>query len=225
MSSGIAYQQRASAPLTDVIGSSPLLGTPTAHPRTHSPRPVDHGAQLANDLVKLLPTPMARTHGGAEVSSASRKGGRMLEESVKLLPTPNATLQNYDEDTDQFLARREKLKERHGNGNGIGLPLGVAVRLLPTLRERDWKGRGYDDGLVNTLERAAASPSTGPSSSPPSDAGSKPTALRLNPSFVEWMMGAPDGWSNPDCLLSATEFRSRSATSPGATSSTSSGSD
>jgi DNA (cytosine-5)-methyltransferase 1 len=35
--------------------------------------------------------------------------------------------------------------------------------------------------------------------------------VRLNPSFVEWMIGAPDGWSDPDCPLSATEFRSRSA--------------
>ena len=30
--------------------------------------------------------------------------------------------------------------------------------------------------------------------------------MALNPSFVEWMMGAPDGWSDPDCPLSATEF-------------------
>jgi hypothetical protein len=177
MSSGTVYPLRASAPLTDVIGSSPLLGTPTSHPRTHSPRPVDHGAQLANDLVKLLPTPMARTNGGTEVSSASREGGRMLEETVKLLPTP---------------------------------------------RERDWKGRGFDDGLVNTLERVTELPSSGATSDRPSNDGSESTALRLNPSFVEWMIGAPAGWSNPDCPLSATEFRSKWASSPDGSSSTSS---
>ena len=33
--------------------------------------------------------------------------------------------------------------------------------------------------------------------------------MALNPSFVEWMMGAPDGWSDPDCPLSATEFSSK----------------
>jgi hypothetical protein len=53
--------------------------------------------------------------------------------------------------------------------------------------------------------------------------GTKPsTGLRLSPSFVEWMIGAPAGWSDPDCPLSATEFSARSAASPGSTSSASS---
>jgi hypothetical protein len=38
--------------------------------------------------------------------------------------------------------------------------------------------------------------------------------LRLSPWFVEWMMGAPEGWSDPDCPLSATEFSSRQAARP-----------
>jgi DNA (cytosine-5)-methyltransferase 1 len=45
---------------------------------------------------------------------------------------------------------------------------------------------------------------------PQSAAGSRFTDLRLSPSFVEWMIGAPDGWSDPDCRLSATEFKSSS---------------
>lgn len=64
-----------------------------------------------------LPTPAPPTSG---------------HESSSLLPTPNAGLHNYDEDPAGWLARREELKERHGNGNGAGMPLGIAVRLLPT---------------------------------------------------------------------------------------------
>lgn len=99
-----------------------------------------------------------------------------------------------------------------------------SVKLLPTPRERDHKGRGFEDGLVNTLERVAVSPSNGESSDPQSTGGLASKGLHLSPWFVEWMMGAPEGWSDPDCPLSATEFRSRSATSPDATSSSASAS-
>ena len=97
--------------------------------------------------------------------------------------------------------------------------------LLPTPRNQD----GYDRSNWKTVERANRGEkdltltrlmryrgSTGESSPPPSDAGRKPsTAPRLSPSFVEWMMGAPEGWTDPDCPLSATEFSSRPDGSPG----------
>ena len=38
------------------------------------------------------------------------------------------------------------------------------------------------------------------------DGETSSAGMALNPSFVEWMMGAPDWWSDPDCPLSATEF-------------------
>ena len=44
---------------------------------------------------------------------------------------------------------------------------------------------------------------------PSNDGKTSPAEMALNPSFVEWMMGAPDGWSDPDCPLSATEFSSK----------------
>lgn len=59
-----------------------------------------------------------------------------------LLPTPTAN--NYECDPEVFLPRRERLKAKHMNGNGFGLTLGMAVRLLPTPQARDgsrW-GRG-----------------------------------------------------------------------------------
>lgn len=37
-----------------------LPPTPTSHERTHTPRQVDHGRQLANEVDALLPTPRAR---------------------------------------------------------------------------------------------------------------------------------------------------------------------
>jgi hypothetical protein len=150
-------------------GAVKLLPTPHGMPKEgQARRPGPSGNELGraiNQEVKLLPTPMARTKGGTQVSSASREGGLMLEESVKLLPTP---------------------------------------------RERDHKGRGFEDVRQTVLERVAAeSLSTGETLSPRSDDGSTSSDLHLSPWFVEWMMGLPEGWSDPDCLLSATEFRSR----------------
>ena len=138
--------------------------------------------------IKLLPTPMALTNSGTEVSSASREGGRMLEESVKLLPTPAVA--------DSRNTRNATANEGRGSTGHAGTTLSdVAYR---------WK-------------QDVESPSTGETSSPQSDDGSRSSDLHLSPWFVEWMMGLPEGWSDPDCQLSATEFRSRSGFSSGGT--------
>lgn len=127
----------------------------------------------------LLPSPMARTQSGTEVSGEGRTGGPMLQEAVLgLLPTPH------------------------------GMPKeGQARRPGPT---------------GNELGRAL----TGATTSPPSSDGKPSTGLRLNPSFVGWMMATPScgacgrEWTDPDCPHSATEFTSMSRSSSGSPSCT-----
>lgn len=53
---------------------------------------------------------------------------------VTLLPTPAASNFNAGEDPAQWEARRQRVKETANNGNGMGMPLGIAVQLLPTPR-------------------------------------------------------------------------------------------
>jgi hypothetical protein len=53
-------------------------------------------------------------------------------ESSSLLPTPAAGNFNDGEGAQQWLARQAAVKERLNNGNGMGMPLSVAVQLLPT---------------------------------------------------------------------------------------------
>ena len=116
-----------------------LLPTPTAHERTHTPRLVDHGRQLANE-VALLPTP---TEGDSRNSrNATANSGR-------------------------------------GSTGHSGTTLSDVVY--------EWSG-----ALTSRL----------------SGGGRPSLAQRLSSSFVEWMIGAPAGWSDPDCPLSATEFKS-----------------
>ena len=59
-------------------------------------------------------------------------------------------------------------------------------------------GRNLND------DAAAFSPSGPPAPTPGSGKGSRP---RLNPRFVEWLMGLPEGWSDPGSPLSATALR------------------
>ena len=49
-----------------------------------------------------------------------------------LLPTTNASVANDGEEPETWLARRAILKAKKMNGNGAGMPLSIAVRLLPT---------------------------------------------------------------------------------------------
>ena len=139
-------------------------------------------------------------------------GGLMLPSAVvQLLPTPAASNPNDGEDTDTWLARRERVKETAGNGNGMGMPLAIAVALLPTPSVADVEGgRKHRSGdrsdelLLNGLahherfgdfapaiashERLVGRPA--PSPTEPGQRG-KP---RLAAKFVEFMMALPEGW-------------------------------
>ena len=103
--------------------------------------------------------------------SARRMGANDCSSSA--WPTPDASVLNDGANPQENQARRDRLKARHGNGNGAGLTLGAAANSL--------------------LGRQAPRTSMfGPESSP-SDPTS-PQRLRLNPAFVEWLMGFPEGW-------------------------------
>jgi hypothetical protein len=127
----------------------------------------------------------------------------MLEEAIsRLLPTPRANIAK------QGLSRPDHWGELRAE----------VMQLLPTPAEADSRntrnatangGQGSTGHSGKTLSDVAWLWG-GASTDPPSGGGKPSTDLRLNPYFVEWMMGAPAGWSDPDCPLSATEFKSNS---------------
>lgn len=97
--------------------------------------------------VDLLPTPVAMDSVGARNATSSRQpdskhhSGTTLTDvlwqmaavsDAPLLPTPAAGNFNDGEDAQQWLARQAAVKDRIKNGNGMGMPLSVAVQLLPT---------------------------------------------------------------------------------------------
>jgi DNA (cytosine-5)-methyltransferase 1 len=90
------------------------------------------GGQRVAPPVALFPTVKATNNENR--SSDWANGPNLGEAIAALLPTPSAGSFNEAEDIDAWLTRRERVKEVANNGNGFGMPLGVAVRLLPTPR-------------------------------------------------------------------------------------------
>jgi site-specific DNA-cytosine methylase len=101
-------------------------------------------------------------------------------------PTPAASNPQDGESAASWLARRETLKAKGINGNGAGMPLSVAVRLFPTPTRADGSGgpgtTPKRTGGPNLRTVVAAEDGNG----------------RLNPEWVEWMMGLPLGWTDPE---------------------------
>lgn len=60
-----------------------------------------------------------------------------------LLPTPTASFIQDVISPERWEARRARMRERHGSGGHMGLPLGLAVRLLPSPTASEHTGPGH----------------------------------------------------------------------------------
>ncbi len=73
-------------------------------------------------------TPSGRSYW-AHTASAHRISGSDCGSSPIGWPTPDAQAMNVGCDPEKHLSRLERLKEKHGNGNGAGLTLGAAASM------------------------------------------------------------------------------------------------
>lgn len=128
------------------------------------------------------PTPKA----SAAHSGRPRPQDRGDLQAAVLWPTPTAANPNDREDLASWQARKTRELAKGRNGNGIGTPLAVAVRLWPTPTASDGSGKGgslRDRGHRSNLpDRMAQAQGTG---------------TLLNPAWVEALMGFPQGWTDP----------------------------
>jgi hypothetical protein len=56
----------------------------------------------------------------------------LTDAAVRLWPTPAASTPNDGEEPETWLERAAGLKEKHQNGNGVGMPLAIAAKLWHT---------------------------------------------------------------------------------------------
>jgi hypothetical protein len=138
-------------------------------------------------------------------------------------PTPDAQAMNLNADPVKHMERLARLKEKHNNGNGAGLTLGVAVKMWPTPAARDCKGsnsrqhcetngtgRKHMDQLANAVaypDIRFATPQARDFRTGSTERWDNPERSRnlndqiggqLNPTWVEWLMGWPLFWTTLD---------------------------
>lgn len=200
--------------LTNVIHDIALLPTPlTTDGKTNDSEganPQMLGSRVHN--LDLLPTPLGSDGEKGGPNQRGGSGDLRISSVNALFPTPAAMNPNDAEDLQQWQARRDAVKAERKNGNGFGMPLAIAARLLPTPTTQD-KQHTYGDSQkhrntvpLNTevldttnwgkyepaIRRAEAI--VGRPAPSPVNADGKGGANRLSSRFVEWMMMLPEGW-------------------------------
>lgn len=108
-------------------------------------------------------------------------------------PTPDAGAWALGADPVRHRERQERLKAKHKNGNGAGTPLAMAVLMpdrWPTPTVAMYKGSS-----LNTMTRRTGASRLNDRLDYSVEHGQIERG-RLNPTWVEWLMGFPLGWTD-----------------------------
>lgn len=109
-----------------------------------------------------------------------------------LLPTP--TVQETEHPQAEITETGRRIAK---NGNSQRMGIADRIAMLPTPATRDYKGGGKQgiDTVDSLIEQGATKGQTGTK-----------TGLKLQPAFVEWMMGYPQGWTDLNYQNQSTEL-------------------
>ena len=205
---GRAYQHRQPVPRTTVIGGGALQSVPTPTVNGNYNRKgasKTSGDDLAT-WAKMWQTPVADDACNRKEGKWNSRGEPKLSAQVKMWPTPtrrtpgdcpserNRNTPSLAAAVNMWPTPRANDAEKRGqiaNDPRNGLP--AAVMHCPTPSSNDWKGSSKPGQRRGQLTDPAM--------------GAIPAGGQLNPTWVEWLMGWPIGWTA--CAASET-VKSRS---------------
>jgi hypothetical protein len=111
---------------------------------------------------------------------------RTLESEFGSWPTPTASLANYDESPETFIARGMKLKaEGRGPRGRLHFPLGMMVRMWPTPLATEGSTKPRHPEKLQRKDCSALR----------TQGLAEQVGGKLNPTWVEWLMGYPLEWT------------------------------
>jgi hypothetical protein len=152
------------------------------------------------------PTPTAAD--GDRSSQAIPRSNPTLLGAARLWPTPTASNPNEHETPESWLARQQREQAKGRNGNGMGTPLGMAVKLWPTPLGSDGEKGGpsarHGSGTASLPQAVTLWPTPMARDhhgqrSPEQQANGRQlpdvAGSCLNPAWVELLMGFPQGWT------------------------------
>ncbi len=170
------------------------------------------GEKLLGGQAKHWPTPKTPTGGPESAADKAHRpdaGGGDLQASARDWPTPNASdgdkaPSNYARGNPSLPGKSKNWMTPHGlsadQGQGDG-EFGKMARNWPTPMVRGYKSGSVNPETTNRnsrpLSEAAYLFSPQDPKSLKTGAPSSKSTKRLNPRFVEWLMGWPIGWT--DC--------------------------
>lgn len=176
---GVVYRLPRWERLIGENDSGLSLPTPTAQntkrESVRQPHWKMHSGMTLADYVTFYPTPQARD-GTSEVTLEMVRQGKAefsLDRAVKMFPTPMVPNGGRQHNLDNLTLEGGTLYRK--DGSKAQMDLQTYVRLWPTPRTRDWKGSGKD-----CLDTAVGG--------------------QLNPTWVEWLMNFPIGWTSLEPL-------------------------
>ncbi len=150
------------------------------------------------------PTPVANTNPQPE----TKRGLQHVSGAARLTGWPTPAANEFEpRDLQALIARRERCKKVHGNGNGFGLTLGQAAPLFAawvTPTSRDWKDTSGMVAQRDGKERLDQLPRQAYTAGPlrltvfgEMRTGSyveMANGVQLNPAHSRWLQGLPKAW-------------------------------
>ena len=184
---GVLFLQPPWEPITDATESS-SWPTPTAtdYKTNASPAEMRRHSPMLGAMVQMWPTPISHDSKSYVVREYQRKMTSLPEAVWKAMwPTP--TTQEV-EHPDLELTDTGRRKAKNGGGSH-SLGLADAVRLWPTPTASSCGSTGHRQMLDQQIEARSITEEE-------KKAMSAGNGGRLNPTWVEWLMGFPAGWTD-----------------------------